>query len=80
MQFFSQRLVTFCRRNHLFFNHIIENITLAQAGTFGVHDRVEGRGRFRQAGQDGGFGQSQLFNWLIEVNLRSGSKAIGALA
>ena len=79
MQFFSQCLIAFCGRNHLFFNHIVENVTLAQTGTLGIHDRIKRGGRFRQAGQDGGLSQSQLFYRFVEVNLRSGSKAVGAL-
>ena len=70
----------FCSRNHAQLNHVVQNVFLTQAGTFGVYNRVEGRWCFGQAGQDGGFCQVQIAHVFIEINFCRCRKTVSALS
>ena len=80
VQLFAQSRFPLGRRNHVELDHIVENVFLAQFGTLGIHNRIKGRGRFGQTGQNGGFAQRQILYRFVEIDSGRGGKTIGALA
>lgn len=79
MQFLIQRLIALLHGNHLLLEHIVQNILLAQLGTFSINNRIIGRRSLGQSRKHGGFRQSQISDILIEIDLRGRCKTIGAL-
>ncbi len=60
--------------------HAVEHMALARRGTLQVVERVERRGRLRQAGEHRGLGQREGGHRLAEVGARRGGEAVRAVA
>ena len=60
--------------------HPLDDVELARAGTFGVADRVVGRGCFGQPCQHGGFGNADVLERFAEVGFSGRGKTVSPIA
>jgi hypothetical protein len=62
------------------FEHSFQDVLLAHLRAFRIDDRVVRGGRFRQAGEHGGFGERDVLQVLAEIDPRGARESIGALS